>query len=576
MAQIIQKLKIKIGNSQLRPWSYVCGIILGLQTSYGESRTGRLSTETTTEVHNWTYSIISIVLTTLTTMFYSVIGNAAPLVNGDKICNHAIKTSNRLCSQSDLQVARTQVRQSDTLTSTLFDNLYGKNNTFDGYENIADFFVEADVVYALSSPDFQQSDFFPCKNGEIIHVNFCVLLPLKISQVGTQFLSQSNSEENNISQNTQPENTQQQDPPPVEGQPNLPTNSPTETTPLTEPLSAEEEKIERLRRILRNHKKRTTQPASQGELGNLRVREVEPSPSQQPTPLSPQKPVQRTTQPASQRELGNLRVRKNDPPPLEQPTPLPPEKPVVKKRQPTPQGYLITNLGYFFSSNVFSSKDDPIEDSLFYSGLTLASAPLRLGKKTSVNGSIDGYLIRYINQSDFDYNQIRFNVNLYHRLASQTYGRIGWTHQNLFYARNGSSFAAGDRFLSEHSLRLSLSRRDSITPKLILDSFYEFRYSFASPDSRNRAINSLWLSLNYRWQKPLQVGLNYQFNLSDFTMRDRNDNYHRLYGNINYAISKSSRISLQSGFALGSSTDNNIDFDGWFLSLNYNLRLGKF
>ena len=193
-----------------------------------------------------------------------------------------------------------------------------------------------------------------------------------------------------------------------------------------------------------------------------------------------------------------------------------------------------------------------------------------------MNGSIDGYLIRYVNQSDFDYNQIRFNLNLYQQLASKMYAGIGWTNQNLFYARNGSSFAAGDRFLSENSLRLSLSRRDSITPKLILDSLYEFRYSFANPDSRNRVINSLWLSLNYRWQKPLQVGLNYQFNFSDFTMRDREDNYHRLYGNLNYAISKSSKISLQSGFSVGSSTDNQVDFDGWFFSLNYNLELGRF
>ena len=565
MAQIIQKLKIKIGNSRLSSWSNVCGIILNLQPSHRESRKGGGSTGNTKGMHNWTYSIISIALTTSATVFYSVTSNAALSGNGGKICNYAIKTSNRLCSPFDLQMAPTQVKQSHTFTNTLLGNLYSKNNTFDGYENIAYFANKADVFYGLSSLNFHQSDFVPCKNSKIIDVNICVSSPLKISQVDTQFLSQSNSEDNNIS-----ENTQQQDPPPVEGQPNLPTDSPAEATPLTETLSPEEKKIQRLRRSLRNSKKRT----SQGELGTLRVREVERN-----LQNSKKQPIQ----PTSRRELGTLRVKKTEPPTLEQPTPTPTEKPtppikkpVVKKRQPRPNGYLISNLGYFFSNNIFSSEVDPVDDSLFYSGLTLASAPLRLGKKTSVSGSVDGYLIRYIDQSDFDYNQIRFNVRLYHRLASQMYAGVGWTHQNLFYARNSSSFAAGDRFLSEHAVRLSLSRRDSITPKLTLDSLYEFRYSFASPDSRNRIINSLWLSLNYRWQKPLKVGLNYQFNLSDFTMRDREDNYHRLYSNINYAISKSSRISLQSGFALGGSTDDRIDFDSWFFSINYNLTLGKF
>jgi hypothetical protein len=156
------------------------------------------------------------------------------------------------------------------------------------------------------------------------------------------------------------------------------------------------------------------------------------------------------------------------------------------------------------------------------------------------------------------------------------YAGIGWSHQNLFYARDGSFFSAGDRFLKENSFIFSLSRRDSITPKLKLDSVYEFRYSVADPDNRNRVINSLWLSLNYYWQKPLQVGLNYQFNFSDFTRRDREDSYHRLYGHLNYAVDKTSNISLQGGVALGGSTDNRINFDGWFFSLNYSWELGRF
>ncbi|WP_088243176.1 hypothetical protein [Calothrix rhizosoleniae] len=524
MAQITQKLKIKIGNAQINSWKDVYSIFLSFQSSQSWSSKSGCDQIIPTGRHNWKYYIISIVLTTSTAIFYSIVGHTPSFANANRICNLNGKISDRLCSPSDLQLTRTQVRRNDILTNTIFNNFYGKNHTFDRYTNRVDFGEKADSFTSLSFSYFQRANFISCKNGEIIHVNICPSLPLNISQVDTQFISQSNS--------------QQLDSPPLEGKPNLPTSSSTEVAPLTEPQSAEQEKIERLRRSLRK-KKQNTQPASQGELGNLRVRKV-------------------------------------DPPPLEKPTPPSPEQPVAKKRQPLPNGYLITNLGYFVTNNVFSSEVDPIEDSLFYAGLTLASAPLKIGKKTSVNGSINGYVVRYVDQSDFDYNQIRFNLNLYHQLASQMYAGIGWTHQNLFYARNSNSFAAGDRFLSENSLRLSLSRRDAITPKLIFDSLYEFRYSFANPDSRNRVINSLWLSLNYRWQKPLRVGLNYQFNFSDFTMRDREDSYHRLYGNLNYAISKSSKLSLQGGFAVGGSTDDNIDFDGWFFSLNYNLELGRF
>ncbi len=110
----------------------------------------------------------------------------------------------------------------------------------------------------------------------------------------------------------------------------------------------------------------------------------------------------------------------------------------------------------------------------------------------------------------------------------------------------------------------------------MLDSFYELRLNFADPDSRNRINNSLLLSLSYYWLKSLQVGFNYQFNLSDFTLRQRQDQYHRLYANLTYGISDSTNVSLQGGVSLGDSTDQNINFDGWFFSLNYNLELGKF
>lgn len=276
--------------------------------------------------------------------------------------------------------------------------------------------------------------------------------------------------------------------------------------------------------------------------------------------------------PESDRELG-LRVRLL---PLQQ-QPLPPtEQPVVKFK---PIGSLQARVGYFQTDNIFSSNHIPIKDGLIISGLTLASAYFPLGSKTYLNGSIDGNLIHYLNQSQYDYNQVRFNLSIYQQLSQRMYGEMSWSNQQLFYANNSDrldSFKAGDRFLNENSFQLSLGRRDPLTPKLTLDSFYELSVNFADPLSRNRIINSFWVSLNYYLQKPLQVGIDYQANFSDFTQRDREDQFHRLFGHLNYRISDTTNMNVQAGVSLGNSTDENIDFDGWFFTINYNLQLGQF
>ncbi|MEH1912324.1 MAG: hypothetical protein V7L05_10240 [Nostoc sp.] len=334
-----------------------------------------------------------------------------------------------------------------------------------------------------------------------------------------------------------PEDTQKQDDPPqLESQPsNLPTSPPdSKEQLLNTPEINYSQRLERLIQLLRSPK---LQPESD-----------------------------------SDRELG-LRVRLL---PLEQ-QPLPPtQQPVVQFK---PIGSLQARVGYFQTNNIFSSNHSPIEDGFVISGLTLASAYFPLGSKTYLNGSIDGNLIRYLNQSQYHYNQVRFNLSIYQQLSQRMYGEISWSNQQLFYANNSDrldSFKAGDRFLNENSLELSLGRRDSLTPKLTLDSFYELSVNFADPLSRNRIINSFWVSLNYYLQKPLQVGIDYQANFSDFTQRDREDQFHRLFGHLNYQISDTTNMNVQAGVSLGSSTDENIDFDGWFFSINYNLQLGQF
>jgi hypothetical protein len=275
-----------------------------------------------------------------------------------------------------------------------------------------------------------------------------------------------------------------------------------------------------------------------------------------------------------QLELG-LQVRPR-PQPLEQTTPPPPkEKPVDNFK---PVGSLQGRLGYFYTNNIFSSDIDPVKDGLMFYGLTLASAYIPLAPKTYINATIDGYLIRYGNQSIYDYNQLRFNLSVYRQLSQRMYGEIAFSNQQLFYANNADTFKAGDRFLNENSIRLSLGRRDPLTSKLMLDSFYEFSLNLADPDNRNRIINSLWVSLSYYLQEPLQVGLDYQLNLSNFTDRpdSRADEFHRLFGHLNYRISNNTNMNLQGGVTFGSSTVPSINYDGWFFSVNYSFSLGQF
>jgi hypothetical protein len=280
---------------------------------------------------------------------------------------------------------------------------------------------------------------------------------------------------------------------------------------------------------------------------------------------------QQSTESNRNNELGTILAK---PQPIEQ-LPIPSVKPPIISK-PNPIGYLLGRVSYFQTNNIFSSEVDPKQDGLIFSGLTLASAPLPLGSKTYLNAAIDGNLVRYVNQSKYNYNLVRLNVGIYQQLTTRMYGEIGWSNQQFFYANDGDFFSAGDRFLNENSVRLSLGRRDTLTPRLILDSFYELRLNLADLDSRNRINNSLLLSLGYYFKKSLKVGLDYQFNLSNFTERQREDQYHRLIGNITYGISDYSSISVQGGYTLGDSTDRNIDFDGWFFSINYGWELGRF
>ncbi|HBE47365.1 MAG TPA: hypothetical protein DDW76_00755 [Cyanobacteria bacterium UBA11369] len=259
-------------------------------------------------------------------------------------------------------------------------------------------------------------------------------------------------------------------------------------------------------------------------------------------------------------DLGILRLRQQElPPPAPPPKPTPPPPPP----RGTPVLHLLPRISYFQSNNIFSSVD-PVGDSLIYPSLMLWAVP-QLGRNTFLTPSIEGSLIRYIREPQFNYNLLRLRTGISQRLSRGMFGEIGWTNQQFYRAE------VGDRFLNEHMAYLSLSRQDQLTQRLRLNSYYDFRVSFADPDNRSRIINSLYLSLSYSFQTNLQLAMDYQFERSDFTVRDRYDQYHRIMGRLTYGVLRDSQISVSGGVSVGGSSEPWIDFDSLFFSVTYSV-----
>lgn len=280
-----------------------------------------------------------------------------------------------------------------------------------------------------------------------------------------------------------------------------------------------------------------------------------------PRPGVPAPPIGVPAEPSEEEvmgdpELGVIRVR-----------PLPTPTATAEPPTPPPALYLLGNVTYFNSDNIFSIRD-PIADGLIQTGLDLWGV-YPLSSRTALIGSVGGNLVRYQDQSEFDYNELRFEASVRHALSPRMYGEVGWSNQNLFY-REG-----GDRFLNDHALRFALGRTDPLNSKLSLDTLYQFQASFADPDSRSRILNSLSASLRYDLTEEFQASLSYQLGLSNFTETDRDDFYQQLLGVLNYQFSERAQLTVYGGYRFGDSSNDLVDFDGGVVgvSLGFNLPL---
>jgi hypothetical protein len=225
--------------------------------------------------------------------------------------------------------------------------------------------------------------------------------------------------------------------------------------------------------------------------------------------------------------------------------------------------FLVGRADYFRSNNILLDSFDPVDDQLFSGKLSLLALP-QLGSRTQLVASVGGGLARYSDLGELSYNDLDLRLGVQHTLFPNTYGEISWRNQQFF------STDDGDRFFNDHSVRFSLSHRQQLADQLSLDGYYQLRLSFTDPIDRSRVLNTLGASLNYNLQPDLDLGLDYQLTLTDFTQQQRNDDYHQVTAQLSYDLSQNSRISVFAGFSFGRSSDSDIDFDSSIFGIGFN------
>lgn len=235
----------------------------------------------------------------------------------------------------------------------------------------------------------------------------------------------------------------------------------------------------------------------------------------------------------------------------------------------SPSVYLQVYSNFFWTDNVLSVVDDPVDDGILQFGLSLSAFPA-LGSRTYLLSSVAGDLVRYTDETDLDYNDLSFDLGVYHAFTRRAYLELGWNN-NQFFDRG-----SGDRFLNDHSFYVAVGRRDRLSSRWSLDTEYELEYNLADPISRNRAINRVRASLEYQITPRLETDLSYRFTLVDFTKQDRNDFFHQFILGLNYDLSADSQISFFGGGRLGDSSESFLDFDSALVGVSISINLSLF
>jgi hypothetical protein len=302
---------------------------------------------------------------------------------------------------------------------------------------------------------------------------------------------------------------------------------------------------------------------------------IEPIPDWTIEPTPELRPSQKPLIPANDPELGQIQTRPRESDELGKILIRPKPKPPAAAKSKSV--YLLAHADYFTTTNAFSAKDR-IPDGLVRTGVTLFYAPA-LGPSTYLITSADANIARYIKLSQLNYNELRFRAGISQRLSPVMFGELGWSNQQLFATERGfAGTFRGDRYLNDNSLRFELSRRDKLSKKLNLVTFYQLRRSFTDRSDSDRFSNTLYASLAYKVTPGVELALDYQYNRSDYINRDRRDHFNQVLGRLSWNTAKRLQTNLFAGYSFGSSSDDrklfgreggqSIDFKGWTLGIN--------
>jgi hypothetical protein len=273
-------------------------------------------------------------------------------------------------------------------------------------------------------------------------------------------------------------------------------------------------------------------------------------------PGDPELGVIRVRNPLEDPELGILRIRQQ-PDIFDLPAQAPPKI-----------AFLTARVTAANSDNILLVVNDVgglTGGTFFRPAATLGIYP-SLGPQTVLIGTVDIGLQRYNNQPTINYDDWRFRLGIRQGLSPRAYGQLSLTYQELF--RPG---ATRTRFFENKAVGLTLGRRDPLTSRLVLDSYYQIQFndarSTSSTSSGSMVTDFSRLSqlagfyLGYTISPQFETGVGYQLNLIDYTTQARYDTVQQLFGQIVYNLTPRLQFSLYGGWSFGRSSNPRVRFD---------------
>ncbi|MGD1853536.1 MAG: hypothetical protein ACFB2W_04730 [Leptolyngbyaceae cyanobacterium] len=262
----------------------------------------------------------------------------------------------------------------------------------------------------------------------------------------------------------------------------------------------------------------------------------------------------------SDSELGVLRVRPNNPNN---------EVPIEVEPEPTRRtSVFLTGRSNVYGGNNLFRTPNPIDDRIYQAGIGIFAFP-RISDTTNLVISAEANLARYEDLSVVDYNELQFQAGIRQRLGKRSYGQLNWRFQDL-------SNPDGDSFFTANYIELLLSRRDILSNRVWLDTYYQARFSQSDPKAFSRFSHIATGSLNYGFDPQTRVSLLYQLFLDDYTEVVRFDTYHQILAQISHDLSSTTRISIFTGFRFGNSSLSTINFDDTIYGASINVNVPLF